>query len=142
MRTFAIVAALALALGGSALATKDAPTGGGEVWLPLHVPAAGEKWAATAGGAPAWQAMYAKQYYQTAFKLCGLWQGRGEALLSYPEAGDPVYMDYDTPTAMCITTSVATGGGEHPFPLQVYLRTEGPGKALTVRSPNVFVLNQ
>jgi hypothetical protein len=88
--------------------------------------------------------MYAKQYDQVAFRLCGYWQGHGEALLAYPEAGDPVLMDFDVPTAMCITTPVDVGGGDYAHPLQVYLRSELPHstRALTVRSPNVFVLTR
>jgi hypothetical protein len=131
----AVIASYAVGAGASKGATREA-----EVWLPLHVPGPADKWASTENGQPAWSAMYAKQYDQTAFRVCGYWQGHGEALLSYPGAGDPVPIEYDTPTPMCITTTVAKGGGEYAHPLQVYLRSDYPQRAVTVRSPNVFVL--
>jgi hypothetical protein len=145
VKVLVIVAALILAVSASYAGGVTASKGAVrevEVWLPIHVPGPSDKWASRDDGQPAWSAMYAKQYDQTAFRVCGYWQGHGEALLAYPGAGDPVPIEYDTPTPMCITTSVAKGGGEYAHPLQVYLRSDTPQRAVTVRSPNVFVLTQ
>jgi hypothetical protein len=108
-------------------------------WYPLHVPTESELWVSLKGGTHVWEVYYPKQSNQTAFKLVGLFQGHGDVLLAYADAGDAVRIDFEAPTALTVLTEVGWGGGTVPLPLAVYLRSDDPAQPITVLHPNVLV---
>ena len=138
--TFLLAAPITAPLSAAHPAPKVTPAGAtwNMIWSPIHMPMFGEKWKARTDGFPVFPAEYAKQYYQTQFRLVGLFNGDGGVLLSYGDLGDEVEFHYDQPTAMTVDTIVPWGGGTVPIPLSVYLSQRGPRTA-TITHPDIFV---
>lgn len=137
----ALVATLVLfALFGFGFAA-NAGAGTGLSYAPIFVPTNDTIWYSTKDGSTVWTVRYVKQPNQTEFELCGLFDGDGDVLVSYPEAGDGFEFHYDQPTPMCVRTTVGIGGGAMPLPLNVHLSQRGLRRA-SLTWPNVFVGTQ
>lgn len=135
--SLAIVAFFSVVAARAAAPTKNAPTS--LVWLPIHVPVAGEVFRAPKPGTqePVASWFYAKPAEQTVFRAVGMFMGDGEVLLAYGGAGDGVEFHFSQPTPMTVDTPVGMGGGTVPIVLDVYLVQRGPMQA-QVESLNVF----
>ena len=133
----AVVVALSALQARASAPTKNAPTS--LVWLPIHVPVAGEVWYAPKPGTqePVVSWFYAKPAEQTVFRLVGMFTGDGEVLLAYGGAGDGVEFHFTQPEPMTVDTPVGMGGGTVPIVLDVYIIQRGSMQA-RVENMNVF----
>lgn len=143
IRRFLLAVAVCAAIGimGAAVHAQsyELPLSATPIWIPLIEPRAiGVFWQQDPNNPlhDVWGGMYAKQYDQTQFKVCGRFVSGGDGfnsvMLTYADIGDQYEITSDG--SQCFTTYVGYGGGSTAQRMHVYLT--GP---VVMYDPMVYV---
>lgn len=138
---FGLVIGLFLAGGGA----TARPHAGTAFWVPVWGEVSAATWVSDRRpvthrplNSQVWAVRYAKQREHTGVQLCGMVTGRGDVLLAYGSAGDPVTVHTTQPTFTCVQTIVGPGGGAANVAVEVYLHA-APGQILMWEEPTLLL---